>query len=670
MTGMVRQGWARAAWIVPAICAVLVLTAAVGETRTGSGMFGDPEVLANVPLSLGFAVVGALIVSRRPDNRLGLLYLCSATAMALTVFVFQYAQYGLVTRPGSLPGATVAAWISAWIWALGLAPLFTLGLLLYPDARFPSPRWRWLGAATAVTVLCLALPGALMPGPFLNHPVAHNPLGVEGGSPALQAIGAVGFPLVLGGLAAGITALAVRWRRAAPGSLERRQVFLVLLASAVSLLLIASPDDDSPPVWLAVASVAALALVPAAIGLAIVRHRLYDIDVALNRSLVYAGLTAGITALYVALVWALGRPLTIDAWAGAVAVGIIGALVLPLRTGLQRLVDRAMYGDRGDPYAALSRLTARLQAAAAPGAALPALAEAIAESLRLPYVRVETSDGETAAHGMPRGGPLHELPLHHQGQRVGRLVLEGRDRRPVPSRDLHLLDELARPAGAAVSAAALADALSASRARLVQAREEERRRLRRDLHDGIGPTLAGIALGLDQVAARLDDDPPAAKALLGDLKGETAGAVDDVRRLVHGLRPPALDELGLLGALRQQTDRLALRSPGLEIRVDAACDLPPLSAATEVAAYRIAVEAVTNSVRHAGARSCFVSVVADGDLRVEVVDDGTGIAEGAPPGVGLGAMGERAAEVGGICTVVPADPRGTRVLAVLPMEPS
>jgi signal transduction histidine kinase len=260
------------------------------------------------------------------------------------------------------------------------------------------------------------------------------------------------------------------------------------------------------------------------------------------------------------------------------------------------------------------------------------------------------------------------VPLVHQQQEVGRLLVEGRDRRAVDSRDLRLLDELARPAGAAVSAAALADALSESRTRLVQAREEERRRLRRDLHDGVGPTLAGVALGLDLVAARMDEDPAAARSMLADLKGETAAAVDDVRRLVNDLRPPALDELGLVRALRQQTDRLALRSPGLQIRVDSDPVLPPLSAATEVAAYRIAVEAVTNSVRHAGARSCHVQVAADGALRLEVVDDGSGIADGTPPGVGLAAMRERAAEVGGTCTVAPAQGHGTRVLAVLPLE--
>jgi signal transduction histidine kinase len=664
MSTMARRPLSGAAWIVPAICAALLTAALVAKAAAGTPWQADR--LVNVPLSLGFSLVGALIVSRHPRQRLGWLYLGAATAMALTMAVNQYAGYGLGR---GLPLALPAAWIAAWIWALGFAPLFTFGLLLFPDGRLPSRRWWPATAVCAAAALCLVLPAAFGPGPLTNHEVVVNPLGVPLAGPVLQAVGTAGFPLVLAGFAAGIAALATRWWRAEPGGLARRQLSLLLLAAGMCFVLVAVvPESAGTPPVLAAVILAMLTLVPAAIGVAILRHRLYDIDVVLNRSLVYAGLTVAIVALYTAMVWALGRPITADAWAGAVAVGIIGALVLPLRSALQRLVDRAMYGDRGDPYAALSRLTAILQSAAAPGAALPALAGAIAGSLRLPFVAVETTSGERATAGEMRGGPVEELPLVHQGEVVGRLLVEGRDRRAMAPRDLRLLDELARPAGAAVSAAALADALSDSRTRLVQAREEERRRLRRDLHDGVGPTLAGVALGLDLVAARIDDDPAAARSMIAELKGETAGAVDDVRRLVNDLRPPALDELGLVGALRQQTDRLALRSPGLEIRVDSDPVLPSLSAATEVAAYRIAVEAVTNSVRHAGARSCHVQVAANGALRLEVVDDGSGIADGTPPGVGLSAMRERAAEVGGICTVAPADGSGTRVLAVLPLD--
>jgi signal transduction histidine kinase len=662
MTTMAHPPLRQAAWIVPAICAALLAGGLLAETRTHSGQL-TVEILAAVPLSLGFGLVGALIVSQRPRNRLGLLYLGSATAMALSIAVFEYAWYGIVARPDSLPAATAAAWVSAWIWTLGFTPLFTFGLLLYPDARLPSRRWRWAAVLDTVALVFLFLPAAFSSGSLVNHPV-DNPFGLAWAGPALRLFDRIAFPLVLAGFAAGVIALVVRWRRAEPASRERRQVALLALAAAVVLLLVVQPDHPgSTPVWGEILSLVAMGLVPAAIGVAILRHRLYDIDVVLNRSLVYGGLTVVITVLYAAMVWALGSP--VHDWTGAVAIGLVGAVVLPLRSGLQRLVDRSMYGDRGNPYAALSGLTSRLQAATAPGAALPAVAESIADALRLPYVAVETASGRRAAAGTPRGGPQETVELVHQGQPVGRLVVEGRDRRALGARDVRLLGELARPAGAAVSAAALADALSESRARLVQAREEERRRLRRDLHDGLGPTLAGIGLGLDLVAH--EADPDAAARMLAELKQETNAAVDDVRRLVEGLRPPALDEVGLVPAIRQQAERLALRSPGLVVRVDSPAELPPLAAATEVAAYRIAVEAVTNVVRHAGARTCRVEVSANGALQLEVVDDGRGLGSDGP-GVGLSAMSERAAEVGGTCDIMASDGHGTRVLARLPLE--
>jgi signal transduction histidine kinase len=289
-------------------------------------------------------------------------------------------------------------------------------------------------------------------------------------------------------------------------------------------------------------------------------------------------------------------------------------------------------------------------------------------SLRLPFVAVETAGGASACHGTSTGAHRHVLELSHQGDDVGRLVIEGRDREPPSARDLALLADLARPAGAAVHAAGLADALRMSQRRMVEAREEERRRLRRDLHDGLGPTLATVVLGLDAAAGLVEADPAGAQRLLTELKGEASGAVDDIRRLVYDLRPPALDELGLPGAVRQQAERLSLRDSGMDVHVSAAGPLPRLGAATEVAAYRIALEAVTNAARHAHARHCSVLLVADGQLRVEVTDDGTGIDPAARPGVGLAAMQERATEVGGRCTVSAVDPSGTRVLALLPLD--
>ena len=656
------------AWAAPAAC-VALFVAAYGVGR-GAGLPPDitsPETLVLVPVSIGFAVVGALIVSRHPRHRLGWLYVGSATAMATAMFVYAYAWYGLVTAPGALPGALAAGWVSAWVWTLGFSPVMTFGLLLYPDGRLPSRRWWPAAVVSALAIGGLLLATAFAPGPLVNHPVADNPLGIPGTRRAMEAIGVAAEPLVIVGFAAGIAALVVRWLRAPAGGIERRQIALLALASAAALSVIVVPFGSGTPPWPVTAAVLTVfTLVPAAIGVAILRHHLYDIDVVLNRSLVYSGLTAGVVGLYAAIVWVAARPLGPGTGANLVATGVAAAAVLPLRTRLQRGVDRAMYGERGDPYAAVSRLTTRLQAAVAPGEALAAVAEAIAVSLRLPYVAVETDDGAAVAYGSPSGAQRHVLELSHQGENVGRLVIEGRDRQPPSARDLALLADLARPAGAAVHAAGLADALRASQRRLVQAREEERRRLRRDLHDGLGPTLAGVALGLDAAAGALGTDPDRALAMIAELKAETAGAVDDIRRLVYDLRPPALDELGLAGAVRQQSERLALGNHGMEVRVDVAGTLPRLDAATEVAAYRIAVEAVANAARHAHARRCRVLLASDGLLRVEVTDDGDGIPAGTRPGVGLTGMRERASEIGGECTVGPADPAGTRVLALLP----
>ena len=660
------------AWVAPGACVALLAAGLVLSSRIDDlpRQLIDPADLIVVPLAIGFAAVGALILSRHPRHRLGWLYAGSATAMATAMFVFPYAWYGLVTAPGRLPGALAVGWVSAWIWTLGAAPVMTFGLLFYPDGRLPSRRWWPAAAVCGAAVGGLALAAAFAPGPLINHPMADNPVGIPGTGPVLHAIGTVAEPLVLVGCALGIAGLIGRWRRAPAGGVARRQISLLALASALALAVILVPFGGSrPPPWPVTAAILLVfALLPAAIGVAILRDHLYDIDVVLNRSLVYGGLTAAVVTLYGGLVWAAGRPLGPGTAASLLATGVAAAAVLPLRTRLQRFVDRAMYGERGDPYAAVSRLTTRLQAAAAPGDALAAVAEAIALSLRLPYVAVETSTGVLAAHGTATGAGTHALELSHHGQDVGRLVVEGRDRKPPSARELALLADLARPAGAAVHAAALADALRASQRRLIEAREEERRRLRRDLHDGLGPTLAGVVLGLDAAAGLVEADPDLARQLLAELKAETGGAVDDVRRLVYDLRPPALDELGLVGAVRQQAERLTLRQSGMDVRVAAAGPLPRLGAATEVAAYRIALEAITNAARHAHARHCSVLLAADGQLRVEVTDDGEGIAVGARPGVGLSAMQERAIEVGGRCTVSNVAPAGTRVLALLPLE--
>jgi signal transduction histidine kinase len=299
------------------------------------------------------------------------------------------------------------------------------------------------------------------------------------------------------------------------------------------------------------------------------------------------------------------------------------------------------------------------------------MVKTIADSLRLPYAALELrlGDGWRPAAAYGESPPeIVAFPLTFQGETVGRLLVGTRalGERLSPD-DERLLADLARQAGPATHAVALRRALDASRAGLVTAREEERRRLRRDLHDGLGPTLAGLTLGLDTARVRSAGHPEL-QELLGRLKAETQRAVTDVRRIVYGLRPPALDELGLAGSLREEVGRLQFEAPALTVTLDAPDDgLADLPAAVEVACYRIVTEALTNVTRHAQATRCSVRIRLDHGLDVDVCDDGVGLPQGWRAGVGITSMRERVTELGGALVIEPGIPHGTRINARLPL---
>jgi signal transduction histidine kinase len=338
----------------------------------------------------------------------------------------------------------------------------------------------------------------------------------------------------------------------------------------------------------------------------------------------------------------------------------------PLRDRLQRVVNRLMFGERDDPVKLLSRLGHELERSATPDALLDNLVNTVAGALKLPYAAVEL-DGQVVAHTGQLAGYPERLPLLYQTQTVGHLLV-GR-RAPGEAfgpADRRLLETIAHQAGAAAHTVRLTAALQRSRQRIVAAREEERRRLRRDLHDGLGPQLASQTLGLDAVDRLIEQEPDRARGLIRELKKQAQEAVADVRRLVYGLRPPALDDMGLRGALGEEILRYC--DKGLRIIFEAPESLPALPAAVEVAAYRIVQEALHNVARHAQARTCTVRLdVAADQLLVEVVDDGLGLPEGRRSGVGLQSMHERAAELSGLCLVESRAGGGTRVRAELPL---
>jgi signal transduction histidine kinase len=434
----------------------------------------------------------------------------------------------------------------------------------------------------------------------------------------------------------------------------------------------ASRPDDLAAYELILGSVwVALTLIVVAAGIAILRHRLYDIDILINRTLVYGALSAGIVGLYVLLVGALGALFQSSGnlVIALLATGLAAFLIQPLRARLQRSVNRLMYGERDDPYTVLSRLSQQLKATLVPTAVLPSIAEAVAQTLKLPYVALALAHDDcmeiAAAYGRPAGEPV-QLPLIYQAEAVGQLLVAprapGETFTPTEQR---LLEDIALQAGVAAHAVRLTADLQRSRERLIAAREEERRRVRRDLHDGLGPQLASLTLTLAAARELLRHDVDAADMLLQELAVHTQGAIADIRRVVYALRPPALDDLGLVLALREQAAQYG--QIGLQITITAHEHLPPLPAAVEVAAYRIVQEALTNVVRHAQAQTCTVCLTLDDALLVEIRDDGIGMQPSGRIGVGLMSMRERTAELGGTYRIDSLPGQGTYIHARLPL---
>ena len=421
---------------------------------------------------------------------------------------------------------------------------------------------------------------------------------------------------------------------------------------------------------------------------AILRYKLYDIDVLINRTLVYGSLSACVVGIYVLAVVGLGALFHARGNLGVslIATGVVAVLFQRLRGRLQRGINRLMYGERDDPHAVTSRLGRRLEATLAPERVLPTVVETIAQALKLPYAAILLKEGEglrtAAAYGLPTAEP-EALPLVYQREEIGRLVISPRaPGEQFSTGDRRLLEDLARQTEVAVHAVRLTADLQSSRERLVTTREEERRRLRRDLHDGIGPTLTGLALQLNAARKLVRSKPEDAEESLARIEQRTEETIAEMRRLIYGLRPPALDDLGLIPSIYQQAQSQGMveLSTGTEtderlehrtvFSMNAPEKLPPLPAAVEVACYRIVQEALTNVARHAHARTCLVRLSVDrgsGVLEVEITDDGVGISGGRVAGVGLSSMRERAEELGGTLAVERGPEGGTLVLARLPL---
>ncbi|WP_238331911.1 sensor histidine kinase [Kribbella jejuensis] len=610
----------------------------------------DNFVVTNGLMGLTFGLCGAVIAWHRPANPIGWLFLADGIGHATTPFADALAH---VVHGHVAQRVLVTISLAAWPWSIAL--FLPLALLLFPDGRLLSPRWRWaaLGIIVTAPLFVLEMAGSgdpISPGVprallRIRHYDSLQPLWT-----ATEARNIVAILIAL-------VCLAIRYRRA--DEVGRRQLLWLLLASVIAVLFVTP--------WAFVAGtpilvLLAIPLIPISVAVAIVRYQLLDIRLVVSRALTWALLSLVAIGIYAALVALLDSLIASQVGRSAAVTVLVALIIAPVLPRLQQLVDRALYGDRNNPARVASRVGEQLSAG------LPGVVTAIRTALRLPYVGL-TANGEVIASGSPSSGAVVAVELSYGGDVVGVLEVGVRSGESgLSAADRSVLGLVAVPLAAAVHATRLSAELQASREKLVSAREEERRRLRRDLHDGLGPTLTGVAFSADAAANLISTDTPRAVELLARLRADTRAAISDVRRLVDDLRPPALDELGLVGALRQRADQMSYRADGSAIRVSIVADgLPTLPAALEVAAYRIATEALTNVVRHSDATSAVLTLRYTTKLEIEIADDGPPTAAWRP-GVGLQAMQERAAELGGTFHAGPTS-RGGLVQAHFPLSP-
>ena len=654
--------------LLVALAAYVDLLLDASEREAASSGLGSVTALTGAVV----AVAAAVVLNARPGHLVGVLLATLGLVWTVDGVLEAWGAYALAH---GLPGADFAFW---FVWRLGsvlLTGLVAL-LLVYPTGRLMPGGWG--RAATGVLVAAGTLPLGLLLAP--DSVVVTGEDDLPGVSTDLLALPvpeavAIGYLtvsrlLTMLALAGAVGLLVVRHRRA--DEAERTQLRWLLWAGVIVVLtVVVSLAVSMGGVLTTVLLTAAVATTAVSVAIGVLRPGLGDVDALVAGTLTNAGVALVVVGFDLAVL-ALGSRILGDRLdqRDVTVLVLLAAVVVygPLRGWLGSGVRRVLFGRRGDRYDVVSGLAARLEQAASVEEQLPALAGAVASTFKVPYVEVEvfTSDGGalSASHGRPTA-ETHVTDIAYDGERVGRLVLPLVGVRAMLSRrDQGLLVDLVRQAAIAIRSRLLADELQESRERLVLGREDDRRRIRRDLHDGLGPVLGGVAMRLDAAGNAVATDPDRARELVRVARTEVREALDDVRRLVHDLRPPALDDLGLEAALEQQAERVRAE---LDVTVSAA-GLGGLPAAVEVAAYRIVSESLTNVVRHAHATRAEVTVRRDGNaVTVEVRDDGRGIGEDVSAGVGLLSLRERAEELGGRCEVSCPSGGGTRVWAWLPL---
>ena len=678
---------------------IVVADAAVGWTG-----FETADVVVFLLTFPALPVMGALLATRRPANPIGWLFLAAALGLAFSAFAHGYGDYAIDARPGALPGAALVTSLG-WTGWVAFALLAMFVPLLFPTGRLPSARWRPVAVVGAAAVATETVVLALRPGPLEDFH-RDNPFGSSLFAGLLDGLELLARPVVLVVLVAGVVSLVVRYRH---GDTDlRSQVKWLGYATGVLVavdvlgnLMLGGGLDNHPaictwgttatkPVYGTVVPALLYTGLPVAVAIAVLRHRLFDVDRLILRSAVYLTLWAAIGVLYVGVALALGVAVS---GRGPVAAGVVvtiaGTVVFqPARRFLDRLADRWAYGRRPSGYELASGFGAASSATGGPDDLAASLAEIVRRGLALAWAKVifePAGGGGSVVAEAPAGcliggeAPHLSVPVVHGGVTVGRIecgpALDSRR----PSERRALLDLLAQEAGLAVHNVFLAQALTeqvqtvdaqaaelaASRARIVLAGDAERRRVERDIHDGAQQELVAMIAKLRVARELVRRDPEEAVATLEELQHDAQAALRGIRELAQGIHPSVLADQGLVAAVEDRSARLPLE---IVVVSDEATRTERFPDPVEVAAFFVVSEALANVLKHAGAGRATVTFGRqNGALVVNVSDDGSGFDPAARDGSGLTHLADRVGAVGGTFQVDTAPGAGVAVTAVLPV---
>ncbi len=679
--------------------ALLAVLAATPGAWAASGAADIYSVVFFI-LAPVYASVGAMIVSRGSGNRVGWIILAIGLLLSAENAIGDYATYASVLSGQSLPGGIWASWLSNWLWVPGVVGALALLPIYFPDGRVPSKRWRPL-----VWIVCgaagISLAGFMFsPGPITSGSARtfNNPVGIAALDSSVDVFHGLYVLAILVGVISGAASLVVRYRRGS--SDERHQVKWFAGAFglvAVSLAGYASLPDMlgiQTPGWL-IGGILCLGLtvIPVAIAVAVLKYHLYDIDVVINRALVYGLLAAFITAVYVAIVVGIGT-LVGSGGQPNLALSIVATAVVavgfqPVRERVQKLANRLVYGKRATPYEVLSRFAENVAETYAGEEVLSRMAQVLADGTGAVRAEVWLRSGDfvrsAAVH--PDGVPVEEpvpvreqempelpeadrvVPVRHQGELLGALAVTKRQGESLTPIEEKLLTDLALQAGLVLKNVGLTadlllrlDDLRASRQRLVAAQDTERRRLERNLHDGAQQNLVAIKVKLGLAEMFAASDPQKAQALITEITADAGEALETLRDLARGIYPPLLADQGLATALSAQA-RKAL----LPVQVEAE-DIGRYSQDIEAAVYFCCLEAVQNVAKYAQATTVTIRLKRAGeDLQFTVSDDGQGFDSAITArGSGLQNMADRLAALGGDLDVSSKPGEGTTVTGVVP----